>query len=65
MTKKLDEAFQEASKLSEEEQDALAEWVLNKLKPEKKGKQDLTDLQDTLERIADEAVERYRRLSSP
>jgi flagellar motor switch protein FliG len=60
MTKQLDKAFQEASKLPEGKQDALAEWVLKKLKPKKKEEHSLKDLHETMERIADEVVERYR-----
>ena len=31
MTKRLEQAFAEASKLSQQEQDALAEWLLSHL----------------------------------
>ena len=36
MSKLLDKAFAEASKLSEREQDALAEWLLDELASERR-----------------------------
>lgn len=34
MTKRLEQAFAEASKLPQQEQDALAEWLLSRLQEE-------------------------------
>ena len=36
MTQLLEKAFQEASKLSEREQNALAKWLMDELESEKK-----------------------------
>jgi len=56
MTKLLEEAFKEASKLPEVEQNSLAKWVLEELKTEKKWEQIFAESEDFLGRLADAAL---------
>jgi hypothetical protein len=44
MTKVLEKAFGEASKLSESEQNALGEWLLTEIESEREWQQDLCAL---------------------
>ncbi|MDE0299542.1 MAG: hypothetical protein OXN17_12995 [Candidatus Poribacteria bacterium] len=55
MTARLEEAFAEASKLSPSEQDAFAE-----LQSEKRWTRRFADSQDTLSKMASEAIAEYR-----
>lgn len=57
MTKRLAEAFKEASKLPEVEQNSLAKWVLEELKAEKKWEQTFAESEDILGQLADEALQ--------
>lgn len=60
MTARLEEAFAEAAKLSDSEQDALATWLLAELTAERRW-QTLTDgSPDQLEALAAEAVVEHR-----
>ncbi len=58
MTRALEEAFQEASKLTESEQNALAAAIKAELESE--WEKSLVDSQDTLAELADEALEEFR-----
>ncbi|MCR4314854.1 MAG: hypothetical protein NUW37_00750 [Planctomycetes bacterium] len=56
MTKLLDKAFKEASKLPAEEQDVFAKWVLDELASEKKWEEAFAGSEDVLGGLADEAL---------
>jgi len=56
MTKLLEKAFEEASKLSELEQNALARWLIDEIMAEKKWEKAFAESEDLLENLADEAL---------
>ncbi|MGA2059596.1 MAG: hypothetical protein ABSG67_03870 [Thermoguttaceae bacterium] len=56
MTTLLSNAFEEASKLPESDQDALAKWFLEELHSEKRWAASFAQSQDILEKIADVAL---------
>ena len=57
VTKLLEKAFDEAAKLSEEEQRELAEWILAELDTDERWARALSDSQDKLVELADEALQ--------
>ena len=61
MTKRLEKAFAEASKLPEVEQDALAKWLLEELAAERRWEELLSESQDRVAEMADEALDEHRR----
>jgi hypothetical protein len=61
MTKLLEKAFAEASKLPPEEQDVLARMLLDDLASEELWKQSFARSQDGLARLAGEALAEYER----
>jgi len=61
MTKLLEKAFGEASKLSDTEQNALAKWLLDELEAEKKWERTFAESENVLDRLADEALEDHRQ----
>jgi hypothetical protein len=61
MTKLLEKAFNEASKLPEEDQDALAEMLLDDLAAEERWADALANSQDALAALADEALAEFER----
>lgn len=61
MTELLEKAFNEASKLPEEDQDALAEMLLDDLAAEERWAEALANSQDELAALADEALAEFRR----
>ncbi len=61
MTKRLEEAFAEAAKLSSTQQDALAEWILDELASERSRGRALAESADALGRLADEALAEHRQ----
>lgn len=61
MTRLLERAFKEASKLSNVEQNALAKWLLEELEAEKKWEQIFAESEDILDRFADEALEAHKQ----
>jgi hypothetical protein len=61
MTKALEKAFNEASKLSEGEQNALGEWLLSEIESEQEWDHAFARSQDLLARLADEALAQHRR----
>lgn len=61
MTKLLERAFEEASRLPEVEQNALAKWVLDELHSEREWARTFAESEDVLERLADEAIEEKRK----
>lgn len=60
MTKLLEKAFEEASKLPELEQNALARWLIDEIISEKKWEKEFADTEDVLEKLAEEALMEYR-----
>ena len=60
MTKLLEEAFAEASKLPEQEQDALAAVILEELASERCWDQAFADSADLLAQLADQALAEHR-----
>ncbi len=59
MTKLLEKAFAEASKLPQEEQDELGEWILDELASERRWDDAFARSQDALERMAEKALAEY------
>jgi hypothetical protein len=60
MTKALEQAFREASKLPAVEQDALAEAIRTEIAAEEDWEESFKDSQDVLEDLADEALMEHR-----
>ncbi len=60
MTKLLETAFSEASKLSQKDQDALATIILEELISERRWDEMFAKSEDALEKLANEALEEYR-----
>lgn len=60
MTKLLEKAFKEASRLPEVEQNALAKWVLEELEAEGKWEEIFAGSEDILDRLADEALAAHK-----
>lgn len=56
MTKLLEKAFAEASKLPEREQDALAEWLPDELASERRWTEAFAGSENELARLADETL---------
>jgi len=56
MTKALEEAFKQAAKLPEAEQDALAEAIRAEIETEEDWDESFRSSLDVLERLADEAI---------
>jgi len=61
MTKLLKQAFEEASKLPDVEQNALARWVLEELESEKAWDRAFAASEDVLEELANEALDEYQK----
>jgi len=61
MTKLLKQAFEEASKLTDVEQNALAKWVLEELESEKAWDRAFAASEDVLEKLANEALDEYQK----
>jgi len=56
MTKLLEKAMAEVSRLSEQEQDALATWILDELASERRWDKSFARSEDALAQLADEAL---------
>ncbi len=56
MTKLLEKAFEEASKLTELEQDALAQWLIGEINSERKWEKAFAESEDVLDKLADKAL---------
>lgn len=56
MTKLLEQAFDEASKLPPQEQDAIAAWLLKELESERRWSEAFAQSQGTLSQLAAEAI---------
>ena len=61
MTKFLEKALAEASKLQDVEQNIIAKWLLEELAAEKKWEQRFAESEDILEQLADEALEEHKK----
>jgi len=61
MTKLLEKAFEEASKLTELEQNVLAKRLLDELVAEKNWEKAFAGSEDILSNLADEAIEEHRQ----
>lgn len=61
MTKLLEKAFEEASRLPDLEQNALAKWVLDELHSERAWEKAFAESEDVLEKLADEAITEKRK----
>lgn len=60
MTQLLEKAFSEAAKLPAEEQDALANWLLEEIESERQWRTAFDNSLDILEQLADEALKEHR-----
>ena len=61
MTRLLEKAFEEAAKLPDEDQDALAEMLLNDLASEQRWAQAFVKSQDKLALLANEALTEFKQ----
>ena len=61
MTKLLEKAFSVASKLSDEEQDAIATLIMEEFLSEQRWTQAFARSQDQLSQLADEAIEECKQ----
>ncbi len=61
MTKLLEKAFEEASRLPEMDQNALAKWLLDELQSERAWEKAFAELEDVLEKLAHEAITEKRK----
>lgn len=61
MTELLRKAFETASKLPEEEQDAVAEWLLAELQSEEEWEGRFARTRDALSALAREALDEHER----
>ena len=60
MTRLLERAFKEASKLPEIEQNALAKWVMEELESEGKWEKAFASSEDILDKLADKALAEHK-----
>jgi len=60
MTKLLEQAFAEASKLPPEEQNALAGWLLKEFQSEKRWAESFAASEAALSKLASEAISEHR-----
>ena len=61
MTTLLASAFEEASKLSETDQNVLAKWLLEEIRSETRWSLAFAQSEDVLEKLADEALEEKKK----
>lgn len=61
MNKRLQDAFAEAAKLPDDEQDKLAQWVLDELASERRWERTFGASHDALSKLAGGALEEHRR----
>ncbi|MCI0362734.1 MAG: hypothetical protein L0219_02565 [Phycisphaerales bacterium] len=61
MTKLLKKAFDEASKLEGEQQDAIARWLLDEIASERRWDRAFAESQNELAELADEALAEHRK----
>jgi len=61
MTKLLEKAFQQAAQLPDIDPNALAKWLLDDLRSEKRWDAAFAESEDILEALAEEALEEKRK----
>lgn len=61
MTSLLAKAFDEATKLPDTEQNALAKWLLDQLEADRKWSEAFAESEDVLDKLADEAIQAKRQ----
>jgi Holliday junction resolvase RusA-like endonuclease len=61
MTKLLEKAFEKASKLSEDEQNILAKWLLEEIESERKWEKSFKDSEDILDNLVKETLDSYEK----
>jgi hypothetical protein len=61
VTKLLEEAFAEVSKLPEDEQEAIGAWLLEELASERRWQKTFAGSHDVLASLADEALAEHRQ----
>ena len=61
LTASLEKALAEASKLGEDEQNALAAWILQEIESEKRWEKAFSESTDELARLAEEALMEHRQ----
>ena len=61
VTKLLEKAFKEASRLPKVEQDSLAKWLLKELEAERRWDELFAESESLLDQLADEALEEHRQ----
>jgi hypothetical protein len=61
MTRLLERAFEEASKLPEVDQNALAKWVMEELEAEGKWAKTFAASEDILDKLADAALAEHKQ----
>ncbi|MBW1744972.1 MAG: hypothetical protein JRG74_04545 [Deltaproteobacteria bacterium] len=61
MTKLLENAFNQASKLPEIEHNVIGRWLLYEIKADKKWEKLFAESEDVLEQLAQEALMEYER----
>ena len=61
MTKLLEKAFKEASRLPVVDQNALAKWLLEELEADKKWELKFVESENTLDILADEALKEHKK----
>jgi hypothetical protein len=61
MTTLLVKAFDEATKLPDTEQNALAKWLLDELEDDRKWSKTFAESEDVLDKLADEAIQAKRQ----
>lgn len=61
MTKLLEQAFTEASRLPDEEQEALAAWILTEIAAERRWQQAFDQSRELLDVLADEALGEFQQ----
>ena len=61
MTKLLEKAFKQASRLPEFDQNALAKWLLAELESDRRWAKAFAESEDILGRLADEAIQAKKK----
>ena len=61
MTKLLEKAFKEASRLPVVDQNAIAKWLLEELEAEKKWELMFAESENVLDKLADEALAEHKK----
>jgi len=61
MTKLLEKAFKEASRLPVVDQNAIAKWLIEELEADKKWELMFAESEDVLDKLADEALAAHKQ----